>query len=383
METIVSKPWWARRNFPSFAEHCNLNPMWLENVLLEDALTGGPPVRSRRFYGNLTVEPVEFMARMVKLGFRAIRTTALSDITAGSHILVHEDALLTCNLTAKGKSGDTYFTTANVKLFGELCAYFKTLFVADDPKLGPVYALAKTSDGYAISRVGVAGVPLVRENYHPDAIESYNHIIRDLKSPSPSGRLVIFSGEPGTGKTYFVRSMLTEVPKATFLLVPPQLMKDLGEPAILPTLAEAKEHLDGPIVLLAEDGDKCLVERDMGGDMATIQSVLNLGDGILGSLLDVRIVITTNAETFKMDRAALRPGRLSRHLHVGPLDAEHAEAVVRRLVGPSAVGGFTGPTTLAMAYGKARELGWVAPTTVVTAADDDGGGGDGSGPDSE
>ncbi len=48
-------------------------------------------------------------------------------------------------------------------------------------------------------------------------------------------------------------------------------------------------------MLIVEDADECLVQR--GSDnMSTIASVLNISDGILGSILDVRVLATTNAE---------------------------------------------------------------------------------------
>ena len=89
--------------------------------------------------------------------------------------------------------------------------------------------------------------------------------------------------------------------------------------------------MNGPIALVLEDADRCLVTRGEN-NINSIQSLLNLGDGILGSLLDLRIIATTNAKKLEMEAAILRPGRLSKRLEVGALDLDTARGVFRRLL---------------------------------------------------
>ena len=127
--------------------------------------------------------------------------------------------------------------------------------------------------------------------------------------------------------------------------------------------------MSGPIVLVLEDADRCLVTRGTQ-NINSIQSILNLGDGILGSLLDLRIVATTNAKKLEMEAALLRPGRLSKQLDVGALDLETARGVFRRLLpnakftealsdrhlAPAFKDAFR--MTLAQAYAEARKAGW-------------------------
>lgn len=118
---------------------------------------------------------------------------------------------------------------------------------------------------------------------------------------------------------------------------------------------------DGPIVLVLEDADKVLVNR-AAGDMAAISSLLNLGDGILGGVINARILATTNASKLEMDPATRRPGRLCSHVDVGTLDAEHATAVLRRLTGKNITANK--PVTLAQVYFAARKHGWMPPPKV-------------------
>ena len=173
---------------------------------------------------------------------------------------------------------------------------------------------------------------MIHGNYTPTVMEDFNYIITDLRSSHPSGRISIIEGEPGTGKTHLIRGLLDKLPDTMFVLISPDIVPSLAGPELLPLLLSTKNNQakSGPIVLVLEDADRCLVTRE-AGNMSQIQSLLNLGDGILGSLLDLRIIATTNASKLDMEAAILRPGRLSKRLEVGPLDYSTAEGVFRRL----------------------------------------------------
>jgi len=119
------------------------------------------------------------------------------------------------------------------------------------------------------------------------------------------------------------------------------------------------------MALIIEDADKVLVNRQ-AGDMAAISSLLNLGDGILGSVLDVRIIATTNAEKLEMDAATRRKGRLCQYIDVGSVEPDRAESILRRLTGTSKRP--TNPVPLGDIYSYARDLGWTPPPKVKPAS---------------
>lgn len=205
--------------------------------------------------------------------------------------------------------------------------------LTSDGTRGQVFTVINTLDGPGISEVGFAGVELQESNYDPSIIEQFRHITEDLKSSSPCGRLIIVNGEPGTGKTYFIRAILNSVPKATFIVVPSHLLAQLADPSFIQVLIDSKADSNGgPTVLIAEDADSCLVNRQ-ADNINAISSLLNLGDGILGSILDIRIIATTNAEVLDLDTAILRPGRLCTHVNIGKLSPEQASSVFERLTG--------------------------------------------------
>lgn len=239
-------------------------------------------------------------------------------------------------------------------------------------KQGQVYAIVQQGSQLALSAIGNAGIPLIAGNYSPQVIEDYRFVINDLNSTVPSGRITIMEGEPGTGKTHIVRGLLMEVKDAMFVLVSPDMVSSLGGPELLPLLVNYHRHQTGPIILILEDADKCLVARD-GDNMNSIQSLLNLGDGILGSLLDLRIIATTNAKELEMEPAIMRKGRLSRRLRVGSVDSATAMGIFSRLLPNIPVSSkllTSNRYTLAEVYSIAREAGWL-PQARSLAEDDD------------
>lgn len=131
--------------------------------------------------------------------------------------------------------------------------------------------------------------------------------------------------------------------------------------------------MQGPIVLILEDADQCLVPR-AADNISSISSLLNLSDGILGSLLDIRIIATTNAKQEKMDQAILRDGRLSKRIEVNALEYDQANHIFQRLTQSKNALPMkdqrsemypkqNSKYTLAEIYKLARSHGWQPSTT--------------------
>lgn len=244
--------------------------------------------------------------------------------------------------------------------------FFKPQWLPPE-KSGHIYAIVRQGMHLGLNSIGNAGIPLVEGNYTKKVQDDYRFAINDLNSESPSGRIVIMRGPAGTGKTHLIRAMLLQVPDAMFVLISPEVVTNLAGPELLPLLMNYRGGSTGPIILVLEDADRCLVTR---GDenMSLIQSLLNLGDGILGSLLDIRIVATTNADELKLDKAVTRPGRLSKMLDVNQLDFETARSIFTRLLPSAALPNNLKQDnphnrlqmTLAEVYSLARQNGWTA-----------------------
>jgi hypothetical protein len=366
-------PWWSQGGFGHIGSQLRTDPTSIiGHGLLKKALDGGPMVHHASWGGNLIAPAAQVMATISKaLKLRRIWTSGGSG--GGRHLYANETTMVELQIYGKGRRAEAECLTVDPQMLKYANDLFGGILRHEDPSKGIVFTLASGPSGYHIRRVGVAGSPLERGNYSREVLAAYDHIVEDLNTDSPCGRLVVLAGEPGTGKTYLVRSLLACNPRAAFILVPPHLIASMSGPELLPTLISAKDEMSGPIALVIEDADQCLVPRDKTGNirdsnMNAISSLLNLGDGILGSILDVRIIATTNAHEIQFDDAIMRDGRLCKHAHVGLLPAAVAAQALTRLTGKKLA--FSKDVPLATVYKKARELGWKPPAQVKSASED-------------
>lgn len=224
---------------------------------------------------------------------------------------------------------------------------------------GAVYVLGQTQNGYTFTSLqNRIDSPLIRENYSPKVLAGVEQVKKDLASNNPSGRIAIFNGPPGTGKTHLIKALLTECSATKFVFLAPSLLPDISGPSLLPALIDFQEDSPKSVTFVIEDADTCLAAR--GADnMSSVTALLNIGDGILGQLIDIRLILTTNAKQDEMDSAVVRPGRLSALVDVEALDPSHAEDVYYRLT--DELTQFDTPKTLAEIYSAAKHPDKVTP----------------------
>lgn len=217
---------------------------------------------------------------------------------------------------------------------------------------GKIYVLTQTSFGLSEVQLFNKFEQLERGNYTDYQLKAFDHISSDIMSNTPCGRLVILNGPPGSGKSFFVKGLIAQT-EAMFLLVPSSLINGLDGPGFMTYFIGLREKAGNlPIVLIVEDADECLLPRD-GMNMSSVSTLLNLGDGLLGAALDVRVVCTTNAKSMEIDRALARPGRLCAQVNIDTHSPEVCADIYKRLTGEFLE--FDQPTTLSDIYHLANE----------------------------
>lgn len=192
-----------------------------------------------------------------------------------------------------------------------------------------VHVLVRGPGGLYISSLGKHGLPLERGNYDPSVLVDFDHVVEDLGRKTPCGRLSLFEGPPGTGKTHLIRGIIDSPIEATFIIVPPNVAGALMGPDMISPMLDIRSETH-PTVLILEDADEALASRKFD-NISSVNSLLAFGDGILGSALDVRIIATTNQKKVDLDEALIRPGRLCRHVHVGQLSLDTANSILDRI----------------------------------------------------
>lgn len=165
------------------------------------------------------------------------------------------------------------------------------------------------------------------EKFHTSLMERFNKSTKGL---------VLFHGEPGTGKTYYIRHLLRKMvaSRKVVLYIPPNMVDHLTDPSFMTFLSnEIKEWSEDGLfcVLLIEDAEPLLAKRQEGVRIQGVTNLLNMTDGLLNDMLNLQIICTFNVDISKLDSALLRPGRLIARKEFKPLNELDANLLAQRL----------------------------------------------------
>jgi SpoVK/Ycf46/Vps4 family AAA+-type ATPase len=141
-------------------------------------------------------------------------------------------------------------------------------------------------------------------NYGTEFLNVHETIVSNLNITNGKG-IILLHGDPGTGKTSYIKYLTSLIKEKEILFVPPSMAEMISEPNIIPFLMEYKNS-----ILIIEDAERVISDRDGKGSPAGVSNILNLTDGILGDCLGIQILATFNMKREKIDQALLRKGRL-------------------------------------------------------------------------
>jgi len=189
-------------------------------------------------------------------------------------------------------------------------------------------------------RLEVPSWEAIAPNYTAEVRKRLDSLMA-MPAPSAGGRLLLWHGQPGTGKTTAVRglarswsawcSTLYIVDSEQFLGSARYLLSVLLES----TAADDDDEDDGDEgpdgagrwrLLILEDADELLrtdAKRETG---QALSRLLNVADGFLGQGVRVLVLITTNEPLGRLHPAVIRPGRCLAEVEFTALTATESAA---------------------------------------------------------
>jgi len=188
---------------------------------------------------------------------------------------------------------------------------------------------------------------IVASNYNDSFKSAYDKTIQFFKAKE--GGLVLFSGAPGTGKSSIIMhfAYLADDLGKDIVIVPANFIDALASPSFLNFSIEELSDC----ILVLEDAENALLSRDTAQN-ASVSNILNLTDGILSTIMNIKIIATVNTDT-DLDEALFRKGRMKVEYYFDKLEVDKANALLKKLGHDGTV---SEPHTLAEIYNFTEQV---------------------------
>jgi hypothetical protein len=190
----------------------------------------------------------------------------------------------------------------------------------------------------------------IRANYSVRTQRAVDWLISGFEPETP-GQLLLWTGEPGTGKTHAVRALAWEWRdwcRLHYVTDPEELLVQRSRYLLDVLLAEDAGLSAGAWrLLLMEDTGEMLSADAKAQAGQGLSRLLNVVDGLIGQGLRILVMITTNEEVGALHPAVSRTGRCAMAHDFDRLPADDANAW---LTAQGAVATVTRPTTIADLY---------------------------------
>lgn len=174
--------------------------------------------------------------------------------------------------------------------------------------------------------------PNIEQNYPARTREHLKQVF-EVKNPESGGKLMLYHGVPGTGKTYTIRALAKHWADWCDIhyIVDPENLFGNAQYLMHVLLEVDNFNEDGKWRLLVmEDTDEFLRVDAKNRAGQALSRLLNVADGILGQGLKVLVLITTNEPLNNLHPAISRQGRCLAEIEFPTFSPEEARDWIAR-----------------------------------------------------
>ncbi len=157
-----------------------------------------------------------------------------------------------------------------------------------------------------------------------------NTIISEAMTRDKAG-LILLHGVPGTGKTSYIKNLISRFSSRTFIFIQNEFIKDLLNPNFISFLLKNRN-----CILIIEDAEKVITTREYVSESSVVSTILQLTDGLFSDYLNIKIICTFNTDIERVDKALLRKGRMIASYEFKPLLKEKTNKLLKTWGYPAA-----------------------------------------------
>lgn len=193
-----------------------------------------------------------------------------------------------------------------------------------EQKRGKIQLVCNDGDGYYTieSRINKMDIDIDKQ-YNDDFKPVYDNIVKFLNKDNRKSGIVILNGTPGTGKTTFIRHLVSTVP-GNYVFINNAMGVRISSPEFISFLLSHKDS-----IFILEDCEGVVMDRQITGFTNAVAAILNMADGIMSDIFNGKFICTFNTDISKVDPALLRKGRCFGKYEFKKLDAKKAEALLK------------------------------------------------------